>query len=198
MAVTKRLRFEIFRRDNHTCRYCGAHAPDVPLRVDHVIPEALGGTDDPSNLVTACEPCNSGKSSIAPDSPLVADVAQDAARWARAMEIVAHGRAVERADAAELHDQFSAWWMEWSYTDWRGNRATVELPAGWRRSVEQFLAAGLEMDDLHELIEVAMTARTKDEWRYFCGCCWRRIDEAQRHAAAIVSTQLEREARDGA
>lgn len=63
MAVSKRLRYEILRRDNHTCRYCGASAPDVPLRVDHVTPVALGGSDKPENLVTSCEPCNSGKSS---------------------------------------------------------------------------------------------------------------------------------------
>lgn len=63
MAVSKRLRFEILRRDNHTCRYCGASAPATPLRVDHVVPAALGGSDHPSNLVTSCEPCNSGKTS---------------------------------------------------------------------------------------------------------------------------------------
>ncbi|MGW6578921.1 HNH endonuclease [Streptomyces globisporus] len=63
MAVSKRLRYEILRRDKHACRYCGATAPDVPLRVDHVIPVALGGSDAPENLVAACEPCNSGKTS---------------------------------------------------------------------------------------------------------------------------------------
>ena len=31
MAVSKRLRFEILRRDNHACRYCGQMAPDVKL-----------------------------------------------------------------------------------------------------------------------------------------------------------------------
>jgi hypothetical protein len=64
MAVSKRLRYEILRRDNHTCRYCGASAPDVPLRVDHVTPVALGGSDKPDNLVASCEACNSGKSSM--------------------------------------------------------------------------------------------------------------------------------------
>ncbi|MCX5365877.1 HNH endonuclease [Streptomyces sp. NBC_00124] len=63
MAVSKRLRYEILRRDRYTCRYCGASAPDAPMRVDHVTPVALGGTDHPSNLVAACEPCNSGKTS---------------------------------------------------------------------------------------------------------------------------------------
>lgn len=43
------------------------------------------------------------------------------------------------------------------------------------------------MDDLHELVDVAMTARSRDTWRYFCGCCWTRIREAQDRAAAIVT-----------
>jgi hypothetical protein len=75
MAVSKRLRYEILRRDSYTCRYCGASAPDVPLRVDHVTPVALGGADHPSNLVTSCEDCNSGKSSTI--AGLVADVLSD-------------------------------------------------------------------------------------------------------------------------
>jgi 5-methylcytosine-specific restriction endonuclease McrA len=54
MAVSKRLRYEILRRDNYACRYCGATAPDVKLNVDHVIPQSLGGSDKPDNLVTSC------------------------------------------------------------------------------------------------------------------------------------------------
>jgi 5-methylcytosine-specific restriction endonuclease McrA len=33
MPVNKRTRFEVFKRDNHTCRYCGGTAPDVVLTV---------------------------------------------------------------------------------------------------------------------------------------------------------------------
>ena len=40
MAVSKRLRYEVLRRDNHTCRYCGAQAPDVKLTVDNMAPYA--------------------------------------------------------------------------------------------------------------------------------------------------------------
>lgn len=43
MAVSKRLRFEVLRRDNHACRYCGATPPDVVLTIDHVVQTALGG-----------------------------------------------------------------------------------------------------------------------------------------------------------
>ncbi|MFF8716201.1 HNH endonuclease [Streptomyces sp. NPDC015184] len=47
MAVSKRLRYEILRRDNRTCRYCGAGAPDAPLCVDHVVPSAAGWAQSP-------------------------------------------------------------------------------------------------------------------------------------------------------
>lgn len=47
---------EIFRRDNHTCQYCGRN--DVELTLDHVIPRHLGGSHTWENLVTACRGCN--------------------------------------------------------------------------------------------------------------------------------------------
>lgn len=53
MAVTKRTRFEVLRRDNYTCRYC--RSTDGALTVDHVTPRSLGGSDDPSNLVACCD-----------------------------------------------------------------------------------------------------------------------------------------------
>lgn len=60
-GLGKRLRFEIFNRDRFTCRYCGAQADQAKLVIDHIIPVAKGGTNDPVNLITACEPCNQGK-----------------------------------------------------------------------------------------------------------------------------------------
>lgn len=102
MSVSKRLRYEILRRDNHTCRYCGSSAPDVALQVDHVVPKSLGGPDDPTNLVTSCEPCNTGKTSSSPDVPLVEDVKEDALRWSNAMQKAAE---LERNRAEELQDQ---------------------------------------------------------------------------------------------
>lgn len=60
-AISKSIRFEVFKRDNFTCQYCGAQAPDVILHVDHINPVAGGGDNDILNLVTSCEPCNLGK-----------------------------------------------------------------------------------------------------------------------------------------
>lgn len=61
MTVSKRDRFEVFKRDKFTCQYCGRAAPDVMLHVDHIHPQSKGGTDDLLNLVTSCKDCNLGK-----------------------------------------------------------------------------------------------------------------------------------------
>lgn len=59
--LSKKARFEVFKRDKFTCQYCGASASDVVLEVDHIRPVADGGTNDITNLVTACINCNRGK-----------------------------------------------------------------------------------------------------------------------------------------
>lgn len=60
--IRKSVRFEVFKRDNFTCQYCGAKAPDVVLHVDHINPVSKGGDSEIINLLTSCEPCNLGKS----------------------------------------------------------------------------------------------------------------------------------------
>lgn len=61
-ALSQKTRFEVFKRDQFTCQYCGRKAPDVVLQVDHIVPVANGGKNDILNLVTSCVDCNSGKS----------------------------------------------------------------------------------------------------------------------------------------
>lgn len=60
-AISKALRFEVFKRDSFTCQYCGRSAPDVILEVDHIDPVAKGGKNDIVNLITSCRDCNRGK-----------------------------------------------------------------------------------------------------------------------------------------
>ncbi|MEX1254101.1 MAG: HNH endonuclease [Dehalococcoidia bacterium] len=50
----QRLRAHIIERDGGVCNYCGGGATTA----DHVVAVAHGGTDDESNLVACCEPCN--------------------------------------------------------------------------------------------------------------------------------------------
>jgi len=106
MTIGKRLRFEIIKRDGFRCRYCGCSAMREPLEIDHVVPRAGGGTDDPENLITACWSCNRGKSDISlEDSRLPTAIPAEALREqaAQIRGYLSAQQAVEdaRADVAE-------------------------------------------------------------------------------------------------
>lgn len=60
-AISKSIRFEVFKRDQFKCQYCGSSAPEVLLQIDHINPVAKGGTNEILNLTTACFDCNNGK-----------------------------------------------------------------------------------------------------------------------------------------
>jgi hypothetical protein len=63
-SLSQKIRFEVFKRDNFKCQYCGKCAPDVVLEVDHIKPVSKGGTNDITNLITSCKDCNRGKTNI--------------------------------------------------------------------------------------------------------------------------------------
>lgn len=189
MAVTKRTRYEVLKRDNHTCRYCGIAVPEVVLTVDHVTPVALGGSDDPGNLVAACRDCNAGKASTNPDAPLVADVQQDALRWTAAMKLAAERLSVRREAMLtyclrfedELHQ------YGWPKDDWM-----IRLPDGWQDTIENFYKLGLPIGELTRALAVAMTRRKigrYDKFRYMCGVCWSVLTELQSEARDVIDTE---------
>jgi len=189
MAVTKRLRFEILRRDNHACRYCGGIAPDVILTIDHVVPKALGGSDDPGNLVTACKDCNAGKSSVPAGAELVADVSQDAVRWANAMRAAFDAELARTAVRDEYLGEFLAAWNGWTYDD---GGSTVDLPADWERSIEKWYALGFPFEMLKDAIRGAMTKRNlkgneHPRFRYMAGIVWGTLTEMEDQAAAMLA-----------
>lgn len=59
--ISKKIRFEVFKRDSFKCQYCGKNAPDVVLEVDHITPVSKGGGNSLINLLTSCFDCNRGK-----------------------------------------------------------------------------------------------------------------------------------------
>ena len=60
--IDQRIAWEVYRRDNFTCRYCGAD--DVPLTVDHVVTWETGGPTIPLNLITSCKKCNNKRGNM--------------------------------------------------------------------------------------------------------------------------------------
>ena len=61
----------LFARDDYQCQYCGRRANELKTREsltrDHLIPMSRGGTNEWSNVVTACSSCNTRKANRLPN-----------------------------------------------------------------------------------------------------------------------------------
>jgi hypothetical protein len=60
------LKTGVFYRDRGRCQLCwkdlsGLARPVQDLRLDHIIPLAVGGSNDPTNFQLLCDGCNSSK-----------------------------------------------------------------------------------------------------------------------------------------
>jgi 5-methylcytosine-specific restriction endonuclease McrA len=59
--ITKEKRLALYIRDGFVCWYCGADLCNVlpsDITLDHLVPRCKGGTNEDSNLITACRLCN--------------------------------------------------------------------------------------------------------------------------------------------
>jgi hypothetical protein len=174
MAVSKKLRFEVFKRDGFQCTYCGQSPPAVVLECDHIEPKAKGGTDDINNLTAACFACNRGKTHIplstAP-SPLTENL--DVLKEKEA-QLRAYRRYVKRVRGRE-DDDIAA--IETIFRDSYSNQ---------RELTEHFREVSLRQQfmphiPLHELTGAMLKACNMfpvdpdRALRYFCGVCWHKI-----------------------
>lgn len=166
--ISKRMRFEVFKRDGFACQYCGATPPKTILEVDHVEPVAGGGTDDIDNLVTACFPCNRGKAAV-PLSAVPQSLADKSAEVAEREEQLAGYQAILRAKRERIEDDV------WSaFAHWRGEQTTTHERFN---SVKRFIEY-LGLDEVLDSIDVAMAAGIYSEQReflYFCKVCWNKV-----------------------
>lgn len=98
--VSLSRRFEVLKRDQFTCQYCGKSG--CKLEVDHVVPVSKGGADTIENLRTACFDCNRGKSASSIGDLPVSD------RYAFSLTDCGHVEYVGRV----LTETESAWRVE--------------------------------------------------------------------------------------
>lgn len=150
-SIGPRRRFEVFKRDDFTCRYCGRKTPDAVLEVDHVIPVAHGGDDDVTNLVTSCWECNRGKGSTLLDAvgPVPDMHDQTILLLEREMQVREYN-AVKKArrerENAELNELYEYW------DDLNGGKA----PRYPRESVLRRWLRVISGEDIKDAMEIAI------------------------------------------
>lgn len=173
-AISKKLRFEVFKRDGFCCVYCGAHPSDtVVLEVDHVHPVADGGTNEIDNLVTACFDCNRGKGarllSVVPQS-LEEKAIETAEREA---QIRAY---YEILEAKKQRKDDELWSIADIYMQRYGDDSILRTRLA---SIRTFLSR-LDYYEVQEAMEIATSKMYSKApaFNYFCGICWRKIKRA--------------------
>lgn len=181
MAVSKRVRFEVLRRDKYTCRYC--RATDTELTIDHVTPVALGGNDHPDNLVAACRDCNAGKSSTNPDAPTLEPLTDAAIAYEKARAKVVRRKARE---SKKRHDEQQK--VLWRWESNFGHYPTMS--EDWRKSVNTWLGRGLTVERICEAIDITAgrdlpAARA---YSYMAKICWNWITELETEIKAELKS----------
>ena len=178
MSLSKRIRFEVLRRDSHTCQYCGQMAPDVVLHIDHVEPKALGGSEKPDNLVTACKDCNAGKSSIAPDSPIVSTLSARASAYALGMTDKMTRLRASLEEADQYCEEFEDDWEGYTTNDGK----TVPRPIDYETTIHRWYRIGVPSRLVSLAVKSAMALRNPGDdfgrFRYMCGIVWNQIDDS--------------------
>ena len=59
----KDIRKVVWKKSNGICAHCGKKAGFKNQTIDHVIPQAVGGTNDQRNLMPLCATCNRDRAS---------------------------------------------------------------------------------------------------------------------------------------
>ena len=161
MTVSLKLRFEVFKRDDFTCQYCGRKTPEVILELEHIIPLSKGGTDELDNLTTSCFECNRGKGvslldtilkdrDIHDETILLAEKEFQLAEYNYLKEKI---RDRENKEIEELKNHFADQFRdnEWSY-------AIREFP----HSIVRQCLKTMSYIDIFELIDIAVDITSRD------------------------------------
>lgn len=170
-AISKKLRFDVFKRDGFVCAYCGATPPNVVLQVDHIHPVAEGGTNAIDNLITSCQPCNIGKgANVLTNIPTslkekASFVAEQEAQIRGYYEIMQEQEQRIDSEMWEIADIIESGSPE------------SGMNRGWLSSIKKFLKSlgFFEVKDAAELARAKFPWGGKKTFLYFCGICHNRM-----------------------
>lgn len=172
--LTKRVRFNVFKRDLFACQYCGKTPPGVVLEVDHIVPVAAGGGNGHENLITACFDCNRGKGAerldVAPDSiSAKAEVLAEKHAQIKAFNALRKKMARLQDEAVDEVEQV-----------FQTTFPKLVFAAKFRESVKMFIdRIGIDAVCWAMSRACGKCRNGDDATKYFCGICWGKIREPQ-------------------
>lgn len=188
-TVNGKLRFEVLKRDEFRCVYCGRGASEVAIEVDHIVPRKLGGLDVIENLAACCRECNSGKRArpiasapvgvlkqIEVDENLLKNRISDAAA------VVEEYKAAKRR-AIQRYKMFRSKYCELFEIDPKP-MLPHEIQENINDVVTKFEDYGLSFDELIDALIITKRAcdkRRLDEddkeacFRYLFAVCWNKV-----------------------
>lgn len=182
-SLSKKIRFEVFKRDLFACQYCGRTPPQVVLECDHINPVSKGGSNRQSNLITACFDCNRGKAAnpLEVVLPSLKKQMEDKKEAKKQMDSYNRFIVKLKKDAEKEITELGTYWYN-MFTE--KDRYEFGLPR--QKSIKRFLQK-LPKESIKENMEMAIGRfpvdyqglNDNDTFAYFCGICWNKIKNGE-------------------
>ena len=172
MAVSKKVRFEVFKRDNFQCQYCGDSPPSVILELDHIQPRAKNGKDNIGNLITSCFDCNRGKSdrlltsipkTIRTSSAELKEREEQLKEYKKLLNSI---KKRENGDIKKIENVFKEYFPGFCFSD------------KFKESIRNNFLYKFDVHELEKYMRRACDKLSHDKdnaTKYFCGTLWRII-----------------------
>jgi len=153
----------------------------VVLHVDHIVAIANGGTNEATNLITACSECNLGKSAV-PLGDTMTPIK-------KAMDIER-----EKVEQLKAYNKFLIELKQMRDTDFKmvsdaiisssGQNPNEWVISGKRASSVRLILKRLPVVEILEAVDIAndrigFEQNDYKAWKYFCGICWRKVDKIE-------------------
>jgi hypothetical protein len=176
-TLSKHTRFEVFKRDGFTCRYCGRKPPEVILHIDHMLAVSKGGGNEEDNLLTSCEGCNLGKGAgdlkdVLP--PIKFSLEERREKLEQMMEyqkLLEEEVLVKDAEVEMVIER-------WAVKDGQKQDTEVWMVHKQLEGAVTKFVARLPLSEVLDAVDVAYEKGSKWEHQrflFFCGVCWKKI-----------------------
>lgn len=171
ISFSKKIRFDVFKRDNFKCQYCGGTPPIVVLEIDHIVPVSKNGTNEIDNLATSCFNCNRGKGSselnVLPQTTIEKSeqIKEKEDQYKEFKKIQNKIRKRLNKEISQIDDLYNSYFNQFRLNDRFKNG-----------SIKTFINK-LGFHSVYNSMEISCgKIYDKDEAiKYFCGICWNKI-----------------------